>query len=66
MQFIKTKSKQALYLYVLQHKFQPSIYQSAYLLILIFLNSFMIQALAIAGACDMIIDYRKRINNSQN
>ena len=37
MQFIKTKSKQALYLYVLQHKFQPSIYQSAYLLILIFL-----------------------------
>ena len=37
MQFIKTKSKQALYLYVLQHKFQPSIYQCAYLLILIFL-----------------------------
>lgn len=52
--------------YYLAKKYNLSNVVWSIILILIFLNSFMIQALAIAGACDMIIDYRKRINNSQN
>mgnify|MGYP003603086735 FL=1 len=50
--------------YYLAKKYNLSKMVWSIILILIFLNGFMIQTVAIAGAFDMIIDYRKRINNT--
>ena len=51
--------------YSLAKKYNLSNVVWSIILVLIFLNGFMLQAIAIAGACDMIVNYRNIINNSQ-